>query len=193
VRRPDAEIARDRLRSAGGHPAGDEDDRAGAASPARFRVRRAGGEADLAAVEALQRETFTNPWGAGAIRWELEHTDVARLYLLEAPDAGVIGYCACWIVFDELHINSLAIDAAWRRRGAATHLLESVFAETIRAGARTATLEVRASNVAARRLYERLGFRVEGTRRDYYQQPREDALILWCRDLAGRTPAARPA
>jgi ribosomal-protein-alanine N-acetyltransferase len=167
TRRPDAVLARER---------------AGIATPP-FVVRETKATPDLAAVEALQRETFTNPWGADAIRWELEHTDVARLFVLEPPDGPVVAYCACWMVFDELHINSLAVAPAWRRRGAATHLLKAVLQRARAEGARSATLEVRASNEAARNLYERLDFRVEGVRRDYYQSPREDALILWRRGL----------
>jgi ribosomal-protein-alanine N-acetyltransferase len=89
------------------------------------------------------------------------------------------------MIFDELHINSLAVDERWRQQGIARRLLVGVLAEAVRAGARTATLEVRESNAAARALYEGLGFHVEGVRRDYYQHPREDALVLWHRRLAG--------
>jgi ribosomal-protein-alanine N-acetyltransferase len=171
LRRPDAVIARER---AGLAPA-----------PSRFTVRRLEGQADLGAVEALQRRTFTNPWGAEAIRWELEHTDVARLYALDGPDGTLVGYCACWMVFDELHLNSVAVDDRWRRQGAARALLRHVLAEAASAGARSATLEVRRSNTAALALYDGLGFKVEAVRRDYYQDPREDALILWNRAIAG--------
>jgi ribosomal-protein-alanine N-acetyltransferase len=156
----------------------------GVPSPGSDVVIARAGAADLAAVEALQRRTFTNPWGTDAIRWELEHTDVARLYVCRSPIGAVIGYCACWLIFDELHINSLAVEESWRRRGLAIRLLKSVIGEAVAGGARSATLEVRRSNDAARALYEGLGFRVEAVRRDYYQQPREDALILWHRDLA---------
>jgi ribosomal-protein-alanine N-acetyltransferase len=165
LRRPDAEIAR-----------------AARAAPV-VAIGRAAGAGDVAAVEALQRRAFTNAWGAEAIRWELEHTDVARLYVARAADGSLVAYCACWMVFDELHINSLAVEEGWRRHGVARRLLRHVIADAVGAGARQATLEVRASNRAARRLYETLGFKVEATRRDYYQEPREDALILWHRDL----------
>jgi ribosomal-protein-alanine N-acetyltransferase len=181
IRRPDAELARERARRS--RPIA-------AAAPSevdRCVVRRASTPEDLADVAALQQSTFTNPWAADAIRWELENTDVARLYVMRDSSGALVGFCACWMIFDELHVNSFAVTPAWRRRGAATQLLRTVFAEALASGATSATLEVRASNVAARRLYEKLGFSVEGIRRDYYQAPREDALVLWHRKLAAET------
>lgn len=176
VRRPDAEVARERARAA--RPPDP-------LAHAGFEVRRATPD-DFEAVAVLQRLTFTNPWGVEAIRWELEHTDVARLYILATADREIVGYCACWVVFDELHINSLAIAEPWRRRGLAQRLLRAVFDDTAGSGATSATLEVRQSNVAACALYASLGFEVEGRRRDYYQHPREDALVLWNRRLGPR-------
>jgi ribosomal-protein-alanine N-acetyltransferase len=149
-----------------------------------WRIRRASTQADLQQVERLQLRTFTNPWNADSIRWELENSDVARLYLLEDTAGTTLAYCACWIVYDELHINSLAVDPDRRRQGIARALLHHVMTDASSHGAASATLEVRASNEPARRLYEALGFRVEGVRRDYYRDPREDALILWHRRLA---------
>lgn len=169
LRQPDAATPRDR-----------------AARAWAYSVRRLQSRADLSAVEALQRQTFANPWGAEAIRWELENTDVARLYVLQDKGGAVVGYCACWVVFDELHINSLAIDATRRRQGLARRLLLHVLQEAAGEGVAAATLEVRRSNEAARQLYEGLGFAIEGVRRDYYQDPREDAIILWKRDLLAR-------
>jgi ribosomal-protein-alanine N-acetyltransferase len=169
VRRPDAMLVKDRVSAS--------QDASG------YTIRRAAGPEDLAAVDALQRQTFTNPWGAEAIRWELEHTDVSRLYVMREPGGALVAYCACWMVFDELHINSLAVDVARRRQGLARRLLLHVLAEATEAGATAATLEVRRSNTPARALYEGLGFAVEGIRRDYYQDPREDAVILWKRHM----------
>jgi tRNA threonylcarbamoyl adenosine modification protein YeaZ/ribosomal-protein-alanine acetyltransferase len=178
VRKPDAELARARAQQrqtpvppASGLPAG-------------FTVGQAAGAAEIAAVEALQRRSFTNAWGIEAIRWELENTDVARLYVLRDPAGSVVAYCACWLIFDELHINSVAVDDALRRRGLADALLRAVMRDAYAAGARSATLEVRRSNEPALALYEKLGFRVEAVRREYYQDPREDALVLWHRQLA---------
>jgi tRNA threonylcarbamoyl adenosine modification protein YeaZ/ribosomal-protein-alanine acetyltransferase len=172
VRRPDAEVLRDR----------------GASSPAdraveSLVIRRVGAAEDLGAVDALQQKSFDRPWGGDAFRWELEHSAVARLYLASTPDGDAVGYCACWVVAGELHVNNVAVDPARRRRGIARRLLHAVIAEASAEGATSATLEVRSSNVPARKLYEALGFRVEAVRRDYYQDPREDALILWRRGL----------
>lgn len=137
-------------------------------------------ERDLDGILAVDRASFSNPWTREMFEWEAAHSDVARVYVVRAGDAGVIAYCAVWIVFDELHINNLAVLPAWRRRGVARALLSAVLAEARRLGAVRATLEVRASNQAARALYERAGFRPAGLRRGYYTNPVEDALILWC-------------
>jgi len=88
-------------------------------------------------------------------------------------------------VFDEIHINNIALRPQHRGHGYGTALMHHVLAEARRLGARRATLEVRAGNMGARRLYERLGFYVAGTRRNYYTNPVEDALILWRDDPEG--------
>ena len=134
-------------------------------------------------IAVLQSETFTNPWSADSLRWEIANTDVARLYVMRAGDE-LIGFCACWVILDELHINSVAVADRWRRQGLASRLLREVCRDARTGGATQATLEVRRSNVAALALYARLGFTCEGVRKDYYQTPREDALVLWCRNLA---------
>lgn len=152
-------------------------------------VRRARAGEPLDAVAHLQHLSFTSPWSAEALGWELRETDVARLYLLEDHAGGppgppmLLAYCACWLIFDELHINSLAVAPAARRLGHARRLLAGVFQDVVADGASSATLEVRRSNAPALGLYEGLGFQVEAVRTDYYQQPREDALILWHRAL----------
>jgi ribosomal-protein-alanine N-acetyltransferase len=140
-------------------------------------------ERDLDGILAVDRASFTNPWTREMFEWEAAHSDVARVYVVRAGEAGIIAYCAVWIVIDELHINNLAVLPGWRRRGVARALLATVLAEARRLGAVRATLEVRASNQAARSLYERAGFRPAGLRRGYYTNPVEDALVLWC-DLA---------
>lgn len=148
-----------------------------------WRVDRVREPEDLAAVLELQTTSFTNPWTAEALRWELEHSPVSRLYVLRDEEGVSLAFCACWLLVDELHINSLAVAPGRRRAGIATGLMREVLRAARAEGAARATLEVRRSNEAARGLYERLGFVVEAIRPDYYTNPREDALILWLRDL----------
>lgn len=156
-----------------------------------WRIERVRDASALAPVLALQTSSFSNPWSADALAWELEHSPVSRLYVLKDEAGAAAAFCACWQLVDELHVNSLAVDPARRRQGLASVLMRGVLAEARREGAVAATLEVRRSNEAARALYERLGFAVEAIRPDYYTNPREDALILWLRDLAPFDTAER--
>ena len=136
-------------------------------------------DADLDAIVELEAESFTNPWSRETLVWELQNSDVTRIYLLRDNDGVILAFCVCWVIFDELHINTLAVAPAARRQGLATTLLEHVLGEAVAAGATKATLEVRASNLAAINLYERLGFHVAARRPNYYTKPEEDGLILW--------------
>ncbi len=142
------------------------------------RLRDPGAEADIDAIVGLEAESFTNPWSRETLVWELTNSDVTRVYLLRDGQT-VLAFCVCWLIFDELHINTLAVAPAARRAGLATRLLREVMAESAAAGGKVATLEVRASNAAALALYGRLGFQVAAQRPRYYTHPEEDALILW--------------
>lgn len=136
-------------------------------------------EEDLTGVLEVEAESFTNPWTREMYQWELTNRDLCRIYVVRTSEHRVAGFCAFWLVFDEIHINNVALRPVCRGLGLGTALMRHVLAEGRRLGARRATLEVRASNTGARRLYERLGFAVAGTRRNYYSSPVEDALILW--------------
>jgi ribosomal-protein-alanine N-acetyltransferase len=143
------------------------------------RLRNPGADRDIDAIVALEQESFTNPWSRDTLVWELTNSDVTRVYLLRDTEDRAIAFCIAWVIFDELHINTLAVSPTRRRQGVATFLLREVMAAAAQEGARRATLEVRASNTAALLLYERLGFVVKGSRPGYYTNPSEDALILW--------------
>lgn len=133
---------------------------------------------DLDAVMAIETASFTNPWSREMFAWELEHSDVARVWVLREGSGTIVAFCSCWLIFDELHIHTLAVLPDRRRQGHARALLEEVLRDAARQGARSATLEVRESNEPARRLYEHAGFAVTGKRPGYYEKPAEDALIL---------------
>ena len=147
------------------------------------RLRNSGSEAEHAeaidAIVALEQESFTNPWTRDTLVWELANSDVTRVYLLRDAQDRAVAFCIAWVIFDELHINTLAVSPDRRRQGLATFLLRAVMTETALEGVRRATLEVRESNTAAIQLYSRLGFTVSARRPKYYANPPEDALILW--------------
>ena len=145
----------------------------------RYWIDRLDGDQDLEGVLFVESESFTNPWTREMYAWELQNRAVCHILVVRTQERPVVGFCAFWLVVDEIHINNVAILPALRGQGIGTALMNRVFEEAKRLGARRATLEVRASNDGARRLYERLGFDVAGTRRHYYTNPVEDALILW--------------
>ena len=134
---------------------------------------------DIAAVAALEAACFSNPWTREMLERELQQSQVARVYALRDEDGGIAAFCTCWIVLDELHVNTIAVAPNRRREGLATRLMQHVMREAGRTGGKRATLEVRASNTPARQLYSRLGFVETAVRRRYYTQPEEDGIILW--------------
>jgi ribosomal-protein-alanine N-acetyltransferase len=152
------------------------------ANPA-FWIDTLQGDEDLEGVLEVEAASFTNPWTRDMYAWELQNRSVCHIYVVRTPEHPVAGFCAFWLVFDEIHINNVAILPQLRGRGIGTALMAHVMEEGRRLGAKRATLEVRASNEGARKLYERLGFFIAATRRHYYSQPVEDALILWRDDV----------
>jgi [ribosomal protein S18]-alanine N-acetyltransferase len=151
--------------------------------PGDITVERLATEQDLDAVAALEARCFSNPWDRAALAAELARSDVTQVFVLRLGTA-VAGFCFCWTVVDELHVNTMAIDGPYRRLGLGTRLMRAVMADAARRGVTRATLEVRATNVAARKLYESLGFTVVAIRSRYYTQPEDDALIMWHDDIA---------
>jgi [ribosomal protein S18]-alanine N-acetyltransferase len=133
------------------------------------------GYSDLPQVISIERRAFPTPWSLAMFVLELSKPSGVCLAAIE--DRRIVGYLICSRYADVWHLMNIAVDPPARRRGIATALLEEMIA---RAGADAAyTLEVRPSNGSAISLYERFGFRSAGTRRRYYQDTGEDALIMW--------------
>jgi ribosomal-protein-alanine N-acetyltransferase len=141
--------------------------------------------ADLEAILEIERATFANPTTREMLTREIEHSDVTRIWVARAAGDVVVGFCSCWLVIDELHVHSIAVQPEERRRGIGRALMAGVLRAAAAEGAARATLEVRRSNAAARALYARLGFSECGVRPHYYTRPVEDALVLWLADLTG--------
>ena len=132
---------------------------------------------DLPAVQLIERASFTTPWPPQAYRQELESNRLAA-YLVGTVDDEVVAYGGIWLMVDEAHVTTFAVHPRYRRRRIGERLLLSLMDLSIDRHAREATLEVRLSNLGARRLYEKYGFRPVGLRPRYYSDNNEDALIM---------------
>lgn len=137
--------------------------------------------ADLPQVIAIERRAFPTPWSLAMFVLELSKPGGECLAVRR--DGALTGYVICSRYEDVWHIMNVAVDPRQRRQGIATALLDELIGR-LGEDARM-TLEVRPSNAGAIALYERFGFLGAGTRRRYYQDNGEDALIMW------RTPATR--
>lgn len=134
---------------------------------------------DAESIGALAKEVFTMPWSVKAFAELVQ--DKNSLFLVAEEDGRIIGGCGLTHILDEGDIHNVMVDPTCRNRGIATTMLEKLLETGSECGIREYTLEVRVSNVAAIRVYEKLGFRSEGIRPGFYEEPVEDAMIMWKR------------
>jgi [ribosomal protein S18]-alanine N-acetyltransferase len=142
-----------------------------------IEVRRLG-QRDLEAIERIERRSYPTPWSRSMFASELSKPSSISLGAFEGPGE-LVGYLVISRYVDAWHVMNVAVEPDRRRQGIAVALFERLFELTGAEGRRGYTLEVRISNEAAIRLYERLGFQSRGVRRGYYTDNREDALIMW--------------
>jgi ribosomal-protein-alanine N-acetyltransferase len=135
---------------------------------------------DLDQVMAIEQTSFSQPWSRNLFLSEFRNPSVSLMLVARSPgpERYVQGYIVCWVFVDELHILVLATRHDARRRGIARRLVCSALAEGYRRGARKAYLEVRESNHAGMALYGGLGFGQAQVRRDYYDGPVENAVVM---------------
>jgi ribosomal-protein-alanine N-acetyltransferase len=165
---------------------------------------------DVAAVADLEKLVFTLPWSAHAFDYELRYNTMAHFLVVrqrgsliatkceaeisresdrqgqqrETESEPVLGYGGFWFIVDEAHICTLAIHPRWRGRGLGELILLHLIDLGKQVGAAVATLEVRASNLVAHRLYQKYGFARVGLRKGYYSDNGEDALIMTTEPIA---------
>ncbi len=139
-------------------------------------------------VHVNERTSFIVPGPDDAYRNELLTNRLASYIVARSGDE-VVGFAGLWVMVDEAHVTTFAVDPRWRRRGIGERLLLALLELAAARRAREATLEVRLSNMPARRLYEKYGFRPVGIRPRYYSDNGEDALIMTTEALA--SPAMR--
>ena len=127
-------------------------------------------------IAQLEAQCFSDPWSEKSIASELENP--LSLWLVAEENGRVCGYVGSQTVLDESDMMNVAVDPGFRRQGIARTLIETLIAELSKMGSRCLRLEVRLSNENARALYARMGFQQLGLRKNYYHNPKEDAVIL---------------
>jgi ribosomal-protein-alanine N-acetyltransferase len=137
---------------------------------------------DLPTVQAIEEASFTTPWPPHAYRSEIETNRLAQ-YIVARVGGEVVAYAGMWMMVDEAHVTTFAVHPRWRRQRIGERLLLTLLDLARGRRAREATLEVRLSNLPARRLYEKYGFRPVGLRPRYYSDDNEDALIMTTESL----------
>ncbi len=138
-------------------------------------------ESDLTAAVTLDDRCFGGLWTIDGYKRELDSPN-SEILTLRAPDPvqdDLLGLGCYWAILEEAHITILAVDPRYQRQGLGFTLLWALLDSAVRRGLERSTLEVRISNQSALKLYEKFGFKVAGTRRRYYQDTGEDALVLW--------------
>lgn len=132
--------------------------------------------ADVPEVVNIERASFSTPWSETSFLSELEKE--SSVCLVATSKRLIVGYICALCILKEGHILTLGVRHGWRRMGIGKKLVLYVLNELSQLGCTNVFLEVRASNNAAKRLYESLGFRVVGLRRRYYAWPDEDAVVM---------------
>ncbi len=132
----------------------------------------------LPMVLEMERLSYPEPWTLGMYRMELENAH-SHLFV-SLLDGDVAGYAGFWLVLDEAHITRVTVAEACRGCGHGRVLMGFLMRKAFDLGAALARLEVRESNMPARRMYESLGFETEGKRVGYYQRTNENAVLM-CR------------
>jgi ribosomal-protein-alanine N-acetyltransferase len=137
---------------------------------------------DIEQISHLERRCYTLPWSAGAYVTEVGNPTA---YYTTAKDGEgtVLGYAGMWVIMDEIHVTTIAVDP--RRRGLkiGERLLLDMLEEGLSRGAERATLEVRERNTVAHNLYLKYGFEDVAVRKNYYSDNGENAIIMWANDM----------
>ena len=132
--------------------------------------------AHVVQIAELERICFSDPWSERSIASELDNK--LAFWLVATEGETVAGYIGSQTVMDETDMMNVAVHPDFRRQGIAEALVKALVENLKKMGSHCLTLEVRASNAPAIALYEKLGFHEIGRRKNYYRNPREDALIL---------------
>ena len=141
------------------------------------------GKTDIDKVIDIEAKAYGNHhWSKESFLSELSN-ELAHYFSVFNEKNELIGYCGCWQILEEAHITNIAVSPEYRRNHIGEALLKTIIDECYKNMVKFITLEVRIGNIAAIELYKKYGFKSLGTRKGYYQDNNEDALIMWTENI----------
>ena len=145
---------------------------------------------DIPDVLRIERTSFTTTWPSDAFYNELTTNKLAHYYVGRVGGK-IVAYGGIWVIFEDSHVTTIAVDPQYRGKKYGEVMLIKLIEEAIERGAAWMTLEVRESNVAAQQLYRKYGFTTVTTRKGYYSDNNENALVMWAGNMKGELYKAR--
>ena len=136
---------------------------------------------DVSRVMEIERQCFATPWHESAYITELSNR--SAYYVVARIGDLIVGYGGLWIIADEAHITTIAVESPYRGRKIGERILVDMLEEAMARGVRRITLEVRERNVAAQNLYRKYGFAAAAIRRGYYTDNNENAVVMWVSNI----------
>lgn len=136
---------------------------------------------DISQVAEIERQIFSIPWSEKAFRNSMESDNT--IYIVAKENDNVAGYAGMYLSFEEGNITNVAVNPLSRRKGIGEKIVRDILNRAYEKGVRDVFLEVRETNSVAIALYEKIGFKEEGIRKNFYDKPRENALIMWKHNL----------
>jgi len=143
-------------------------------------------ESHIPAILEIEKAANSAPWSERSFKNELDHKH--GVFLVGILQGNVVAYGGVWMVVDEAHVTTIAVAEEQRRQGIGQRLMIELMEKAKKAGMVCSTLEVRASNEAAIKMYEKFGYIVTAIRRGYYPDNKEDAVVMWLYQLENWEP-----
>lgn len=138
---------------------------------------------DIESVVEIEAEAYgEHHWSKSSFYDEIQN-NLAKYYVAKLPTGEIVGYAGTWHIIDEGHITTIAVKKAYLRKHIGEALIIEILKDCYLNNIKYLTLEVRVSNTAAINLYTKYGFASLGTRKGYYQDNNEDALIMWTENI----------
>jgi ribosomal-protein-alanine N-acetyltransferase len=162
-----------------------------AEAPRRLEIARMAVD-DIPAVLAIELLSFSSAWPTNAFQNELRDNKLAH-YFVGRLEGKIVAYGGIWVILEDSHITTIAVHPDQRGKRLGEEMLVHLLDEAIERGASWITLEVRETNDVAQKLYRKYGFTVVSTRRGYYSDNNESALVMWAGNLRGPLYASRLA